>query len=198
MEGKKILIIEDDQDNAFLITEELELECIEDEVIFKRDGQEAMQYLDEINENADDGTISQIELILLDLELPKVNGMEILKYLKKSKRLQSIPVVMMSTISDQETIDKAYKNGVNGFMVKSISNYDGEFVKNVKLLRDYYKSSLIEECDNKISKEAKFAVKCRDLMVNTVERVRRLSDLATEISNESYSNQTDRNTSKQV
>lgn len=185
MGKKKILLIEDDQDNAFLITEELELSNIGSEVILKKDGQEAMDYLSELNKSAESEVISQIELILLDLDLPKVSGMEILKYLKSSKRLSSIPAVIFSSISDQKTIDDACKNGADGFIPKSIANYEGEFVSNVRFLREYCKSMLVGGASNKVDKKTNFAVKCRSLIDNTIKKARVVADLATEISNES-------------
>ncbi len=180
-----ILLIEDDPDNAFLITEELEMGNEGNEVVLKKDGQEAMDYLNEMNRNADNELTSQIELVLLDLNLPKINGMEILKFLKRSNRFHSIPVVILSTISDRSIIEEVCKNGANAFIAKSISNYDNEFVKNVRLLRDYCKSRLMEGPGNKIDLETRFAVKCKDLIANTLNNVRNITDLATKISNKS-------------
>ncbi len=82
------------------------------------------------------GKHSQIGLIILDLNLPKVNGMDVLKSLKRNPRYCSIPVVILSTSSDQETISEAYKNGANGYVTKPIS-YD-EFVDKIKMLRKYW------------------------------------------------------------
>lgn len=185
MGKKKILLIEDDQDNAFLITEELELSNIGSEVVLKKDGQEAMDYLSELDKSAENEVISQIELILLDLDLPKVNGMEILKFLKRSKRLCSIPAVIFSSISDQKTIDNACKNGADGFIAKSIRNYDKEFIENVRLLREYCKSNHSNSLPSLVYKETIFAVKCRSLIDNTIKKAKKVADLATEISNDS-------------
>ncbi len=185
MGKKKILLIEDDPDNAFLITEELEMGNAGNEVVLKKDGQEVMDYLNEMNKDTDNELTSQIELILLDLDLPKINGMEILKFLKRSDRFHSIPVVILSTITDQSTIEEACKNGANGFITKSISNYDNEFVRNVRLLRDYCKSRLIEDFTDRVDNEAQFEDKCKELIDDTVRRSRKVKDLSNGIMNES-------------
>jgi len=65
--------------------------------------------------------------------LPKVSGMEVLKLLKKNSKYNKIPVVVLSTSSDQRTIDEVYKNGANGYFVKP-SSYE-EFVEKVKILK---------------------------------------------------------------
>jgi DNA-binding response OmpR family regulator len=78
---------------------------------------------------------SQIDLIILDLNLPKINGMDVLKFIKNDSKYCSVPVVVLSTSSDQNTISEAYKNGANGYITKPMS-YD-EFVDKIKMLRRY-------------------------------------------------------------
>ncbi len=79
---------------------------------------------------------SQIDLIILDLNLPKINGVDVLKSLKGNSKYSSIPVVILSTSSDQNTISEAYKNGANGYITKPMSY--GEFVDKIRLLRRYW------------------------------------------------------------
>lgn len=138
MKEKKFLLIEDDQDHAELITDVL----MEDnpkntktEVILKKDGQEAMDYFQNgsIDCDGDDAVKSEISLVILDLNLPKINGMEVLKFIKKNSKYCSIPVIILSTSPDQKTIDEAYKNGANGYFVKP-STYD-DFVEKIKILK---------------------------------------------------------------
>ncbi|ODS32336.1 MAG: two-component response regulator [Candidatus Scalindua rubra] len=151
LKEKKILIIEDDPDHADLILDILEIENAEVKVILMRDGQEVIDYFMETYSSASPTTSSgqeqavkagikrgigrhpQIDLIILDLNLPKINGMDVLKFLKKNSRYCSIPIVILSTSSDQDTIDKAYKAGANAFITKPTS-YD-EFVEKKKLLK---------------------------------------------------------------
>ena len=138
MKEKKFLLIEDDQDHAELITDVL----MEDnpkntktEVILKKDGQEAMDYFQNgsIDCDGDDAVKSEISLVILDLNLPKIDGMDVLKFIKKNSKYSSIPVIILSTSPDQKTIDEAYKNGANGYFVKP-STYD-DFVEKIKILK---------------------------------------------------------------
>lgn len=138
MKEKKFLLIEDDQDHAELITDVLKEDNATDikiEVILKKDGQEAMDYFQNgsIDCVGDDAVKSEISLVILDLNLPKIDGMEVLKFIKKNSKYSSIPVIILSTSPDQKTIDEAYKNGANGYFVKP-STYD-DFVEKIKILK---------------------------------------------------------------
>ncbi len=138
MEEKKFLLIEDDQDHADLIIDVLKEDNpknIKTEVILKKDGQEALDYFQNgsIDCVGDNAVKSEISLVILDLNLPKINGMEVLKFIKKNSQYCSIPVIILSTSPDQKTIDEAYKNGANGYFVKP-STYD-DFVEKIKILK---------------------------------------------------------------
>ena len=138
MKEKKFLLIEDDQDHAELITDVLmedNATDIKTEVILKKDGQEAMDYFQNgsIDCDGDDAVKSEISLVILDLNLPKIDGMDVLKFIKKNSKYSSIPVIILSTSPDQKTIDEAYKNGANGYFVKP-STYD-DFVEKIKILK---------------------------------------------------------------
>ncbi len=138
MKEKKFLLIEDDQDHADLITEVLKEDNATDiktEVILKKDGQEAMDYFQNgsIDCDGDDAVQSQIALVILDLNLPTIDGMDVLKFIKKNSQYCSIPVIILSPSPDQKTIDEAYKNGANGYFVKP-TTYD-DFVEKIKILK---------------------------------------------------------------
>ncbi|MFQ5965200.1 MAG: response regulator [Candidatus Scalinduaceae bacterium] len=136
MKEIKILLIEDDLDHADLITEVLEENNIEKEVILIKDGQEAIDYFEKVGMDEKEDATSKVELILLDLKLPKVDGMEVLKFLKKNPRYCSIPVVILTTTSEHKTVIAGYKNGVNSFITKPISFE--EFVEKIKILKKYW------------------------------------------------------------
>jgi DNA-binding response OmpR family regulator len=132
MKEEKILLIEDDPDYAELIADILKEnneEDIKTEVILKKDGQEAVDYFQYEMQ-------SQPSLVILDLNLPKNCGMDVLRFIKKNPEYYSIPVIILSTISDQKTIDEAYKNGANGYFVKTASHED--FVEKIKILKKSY------------------------------------------------------------
>ena len=135
MEEKKILIVEDDPDHADLIINELKTGDIRKEIILKKNGQEVIDYFQETDIDSSDGKGLQIDLIVLDLNLPKIHGMEVLKFLKNNSMYSSIPVIIFSTSSDHKTIEKAYENGVNGYITKPVSYED--FVEKLKILKEY-------------------------------------------------------------
>jgi len=140
MEEIKILITEDDPDHAELITEVLEeASTIKKVIIRMKDGQEAIDFFRKIENVEDEEIYSHVNLIILDLKLPKVDGMEVLKYLKKNPKYCSVPIVIFSTTSELRTILEAYKNGVNTFMTKPISYED--FVEKIKSLEKYWLES---------------------------------------------------------
>ncbi len=153
MGENKVLLIEDNPDHAELISDVLEVEYRK-EVILIKDGKEAIDYFQKTfppetyqastlkhgvirtGIDGDNEIEPQINLVILDLNLPKVHGMEVLKFLKQNSMYQSIPVVILSTSSDEKTIKEAYKNGANGYVTKPIS-YDG-FVEKIKILSNYF------------------------------------------------------------
>jgi len=131
MKEKKILLIEDDKDHADFIANVLKEDDgkdIKTEVVLKKDGQEAIDYFQYEMQ-------SQVSIVILDLNLPKSDGMDVLKYIKKNSKYCSIPVIILSAGSDQKTIDEAYKNGANGYFVKPAS-YDG-FVEAENILKKF-------------------------------------------------------------
>ncbi len=130
LKEEKILLVEDSPDHAELIIDVLEeddVKNIKTEVILKKDGQEAINYFQYEMQ-------SQISLVISDLNLPKINGMDVLKFIKKNPKYHSIPVIILSTSSDHKTIDEAYENGANGYFVKPIS-YKA-LVEEVKILKN--------------------------------------------------------------
>ncbi len=133
MEERKIILIEDDPDHAELITEALGEEGLEKDIILVRDGMEVIDYFQELSAKWEEQIENKIKLIILDLNLPRVSGMDVLKFLKKNSKYSKIPVVALSTSSDQRTIDEVYKNGANGYFVKPASYK--EFVEKVKILK---------------------------------------------------------------
>jgi len=133
---KKILLIEDDIDHADLITEVLEKNGIKNEIILMKDGQEVIDYFQGKYVNTTERIADKISLIVLDLNLPKINGMDVLRFLKKNPGYCSIPVVIFSTTSEVRVIAEGYKNGANSFITKPIS-YEN-FVEKMKILKEYW------------------------------------------------------------
>ncbi len=129
MEEKKIILVENDPDHAELVTEAIEEKGLEMGIVLVRDGMEAIDYFQEFGVAWDEQIENKVKLVILDLNLPKVDGMDVLKFIKKNSRYCKIPVIIFSTSSNRETIDEAYKYGANCYIVKPAS-YE-EFVKKV-------------------------------------------------------------------
>jgi DNA-binding response OmpR family regulator len=132
LKKEKILLVEDDPDHAELIMEVLETENVQKEIILLKDGLEALNYFQKYEEN---GAQIRVSLIILDLNLPKIHGMKVLKILKQNSRFSSIPVAILSTSSDDETIEEVYKNGADNYISKPTLYED--FVEKVKALSLY-------------------------------------------------------------
>ncbi|MFQ5686238.1 MAG: response regulator [Candidatus Scalindua sp.] len=136
MKELKILLVEDDIDHADLITEVLETNGIRKEIILLKNGQEAIDYFQEGYVNTVEEMQDEVGLIILDLKLPKIDGMGVLKFLKKNPKYCSIPVVIFSTTSEIRVIAEGYRHGVNSFITKPIS-YE-RFVEKMKVLKEYW------------------------------------------------------------
>ncbi len=129
----RILLIEDDPDHAELIIEEFNTGNIKTEIILKKDGQDAIDYLQELYIDDNVGMELQIDLIISDLNMPKVHGMDVLKFLKNDPRYKSIHVIIFSTSSDTKTISEVYENGADCFFKKS-GSFE-EFTNNIRLMK---------------------------------------------------------------
>src|SRR5688572_26096850 len=114
---KRILLVEDSVRDAELILDALEPHQLADEVEHVRDGAEALDYLYRRGRFAGraDG---QPVLMLLDLKLPKVDGLEVLRQIKGDAGLKIIPVVMMTSSRQEQDLIRSYELGVNAYVVK--------------------------------------------------------------------------------
>ena len=120
----RILIADDDEEDRMLTEEALEENQLSDQLYFVEDGAEAMDYLQHKGKYTDKKAYPLPELILLDLNMPKKDGREVLAEIKQDPNLKGIPVVVLTTSSAEEDIEKMYDLGVNSFITKPFS-YDG-------------------------------------------------------------------------
>jgi CheY-like chemotaxis protein len=127
----RILMVEDDPRDVELSLTALEDHKLANEVVVCRDGQEALDYLysrgkfsDRVNGNP--------AVMLLDLKLPKVDGLEVLQQIKSDERLRMIPVVVLTSSHEERDMMRSYKLGVNAYVVKPVDFH--EFVNAVKEL----------------------------------------------------------------
>jgi CheY-like chemotaxis protein len=126
---KRILLVEDSPRDAELILDALSVNQLANEIVHVRDGAEALDYLHRRGQFAarsDD----QPALMLLDLKLPKVDGLEVLRQIKGDPTLKMIPVVMMTSSRQEQDLLNSYQLGVNAYVVKPLKFQD--FVEAVK------------------------------------------------------------------
>ena len=116
MTSRTILLVEDNPDDEALTLRAFKKSDIRNEVVVLRDGAEALAYL--IPGNGD--TVPHPALILLDLNLPKVGGLEVLRRMRADERTQMIPVVVLTSSKLDEDILDSYRNGANAYVRKPV------------------------------------------------------------------------------
>jgi CheY-like chemotaxis protein len=115
-----ILLVEDNEDHAEITMFTLQENQVGNPVFWVRDGQEAVDFLFHRGRYADADESPMPGLILLDLKLPKLDGLEVLERIKMDARLRRIPVVMLTTSDREEEILRSYDLGVNSFVTKPV------------------------------------------------------------------------------
>ncbi|HUG11215.1 MAG TPA: response regulator [Opitutaceae bacterium] len=135
MKPKRILLVEDNPRDAEMALDALEQYNLSNEVVSLRDGAEALDYLFRRGEFAAraDGDPA---VILLDLKMPRVDGLEVLRQVKADDKLKVIPVVMMTSSREDQDIVNSYKLGVNAYIVKPLNFH--EFVDAIKVLGAFW------------------------------------------------------------
>jgi len=129
-----ILLVEDNPDHAELTLKALKDGNLLNAIVWVKDGEEALDFLYRRGRYADPTTAPRPELILLDIQLPKVDGHEVLRRIKADEALRAIPVVMLTTSEREDEICQSYKTGANSFVSKPVRFADFvERVRNVKL-----------------------------------------------------------------
>ncbi len=134
----EIVIVEDNPNDAELMVRTLKKNQLANNLIVLEDGEQALDFLFCKGEysNISSGISSVPKVIFLDLKLPKVDGLEVLKQLKSNKLTREIPVVIVTSSKENPDIDTAYKLGANSYVVKPV-DYN-EFVKTINKLGIYW------------------------------------------------------------
>ncbi len=117
MKSIHILLVEDNEGDIFLLTEAFEEGKVVNKISVARDGKEAIDFLDKKGKYENE---EMPDLVLLDVNLPKKNGHEVLEYIKESESLKQIPVIMLTTSSSEKDILLSYKNHANCFITKPV------------------------------------------------------------------------------
>lgn len=135
LELKKILLVEDSPNDAELTLEALKLARLANEVIWLKDGQEALDFLYCHDAYAGRPRVNPV-LILLDLKMPRIDGFQVLKQIKDDEKLRTIPVVILTSSREEVDLVRGYKNGVNAFVVKPVDFK--EFIDSVSKLGAFW------------------------------------------------------------
>ena len=132
---KPILLVEDNPNDVELTLIALRRGRLANEVIVLRDGAEALDYLRCEGEHCERAK-GNPAVVLLDLKLPKVNGLQVLEQIKKDESLKQVPVVMFTSSHEEPDLQKSYQLGVNAYVVKPLDFED--FLKAIQEIGGFW------------------------------------------------------------
>jgi CheY-like chemotaxis protein len=135
-EKKIILLVEDNPDDELLTLEALKDNNIKNKVFIAHDGEEALDYLFSRGEfkDRDSGMLPQV--VLLDLKLPKIDGLEVLKQIRSNDKTKFLPVVILTSSKEETDLIKSYQLGANSYIRKPV-DFE-QFTQSVKYLGLYW------------------------------------------------------------
>ena len=136
MNDKMILLVEDNPDDEALTIRALQKNNIRNKVAIVRDGAEALDFLFCSGAYAGRDPNDVPQVILLDLKLPKVDGLEVLRRIRADKRTLLLPVVVLTSSKEEQDLLESYKNGANSYVRKPV-NFD-QFVEAARQLGLYW------------------------------------------------------------
>jgi two-component system response regulator len=131
MNGDAILLVEDNPDDIELTTRALRQNNIKNELVVATDGEEALRYL-----QPEGGMPQPPLLVLLDINIPKINGLEVLRTLRSDPRTRCIPVVVLTTSNEERDIVESYQLGANSYVRKPVAFEN--FLEAIRLLGLYW------------------------------------------------------------
>ncbi|WP_435415295.1 response regulator [Polaribacter aestuariivivens] len=131
----KILLIEDNLIEIMKMKRTISLLELNHSIIEAKNGEEGLQFLEDKSKLPD--------IILLDLNMPKISGIEFLSILKKDKNLCHIPTVILTTSDNQKDLEECYKIGVSGYILKPLK-YD-DYVKKIETVLAYWSSNELKK-----------------------------------------------------
>ena len=127
----EILLVEDNPADVELTLRALKTHRITNKIMFVRDGAEALDYLYRRGPYKNRNEIRIPRLILLDLKLPKISGLEVLQKVKSDEELKKIPIVVLTSSKEEPDIRECYRLGVNSYIVKPV-----DFEKFIEAVRN--------------------------------------------------------------
>lgn len=131
LNGVEILLVEDNDEDLQLALRSFRKANLTNRIQVARDGEEALEYIFCRGQYSSRKIEDVPRVILLDLKLPKIDGVEVLAQIKSDPRTKSIPVVVLTSSKEQRDIIKSYENGANSYIVKPVM-----FEDFVKAMRD--------------------------------------------------------------
>lgn len=133
-EVKRILIVDDSPKDVELTIAALAEKNLANEVVVAEDGEEALDYLYKRGKfSTDNGNPG---IILLDIKMPKMNGIEVLKHIRSNPIFKSIPVIMLTSSHEEKDLVESYKLGANSYVVKPVDIM--QFIDAIKSLGQYW------------------------------------------------------------
>ena len=136
MDDKMILLVEDNPDDEALTLRALKKHNIGNKVFVVRDGAEALEFLFCTGAYADRDPNDIPQVTLLDLKLPKVDGLEVLRRLRADNRTRLLPIVILTSSNEERDLIEGYKNGANSYVRKPVDF--NEFLEAVRELGLYW------------------------------------------------------------
>ena len=136
MAALTILLVEDNPDDEVLIVRELQKKPTANEIVTVRDGAEALEYLLGTEQYAGRDVSDCPTVVLLDLKLPKVDGLEVLRRMRANDHTKHTPVVVLTSSDDQRDIGESYRLGANSYVRKPV-NFD-QFQETVRQVQSYW------------------------------------------------------------
>ena len=136
MEEVEILLVEDNPTDAELTMRALKRKNMANQVVWVKDGEEALDFIFATGEYSDRNPEDLPKLILLDLRMPKVDGLEVLQQIKAEEKTRKIPVVVLTSSKEDRDIVESYELGVNSYVSKPVE-FD-QFIDAVSTLGFYW------------------------------------------------------------
>jgi CheY-like chemotaxis protein len=136
MSVKRILLVEDSVNDVKLTTSALRAAGLANDIIVCRDGVEACDYLFRRGEYAGRSDDTCPAVMLLDLKMPRMDGLEVLQRVRADTRFKTLPIVMITSSAEEQDMIKSYNLGVNGYVVKPVTH--DEFIKAVREVGLYW------------------------------------------------------------
>lgn len=136
MSQKVIMLIEDNPDDEELALLAFKKSNVANEVVIARDGEEALDYLFGTGVHAGRDVRQQPQVVLLDLKLPKIDGLEVLQRVRTDPRTRRLPIVVLTSSKEEQDLIESYDLGANSYVRKPVDF--GQFVESVKQLQLYW------------------------------------------------------------